>query len=120
MTTPKTDRDLLEMAAKAAGIDGRYFEGVTSIHTGIYRDGLDCYWNPIISDSEALRLAVKLHIGIRSHGPTHWHQPNTSVALYEIGEDVGGRIQVQHGDDPSHATRRAIVRAAAEIGRAMP
>ena len=77
-------------------------------------------FSPLSDDGDALRLAVKLHIGIRSHGPTHWQQPNTSVALYEIGEDVGGRIQVRHGDDPSHATRRAIVKAAAAIGRAMP
>lgn len=73
-----------------------------------------------LGQRQALRLAVKLHIGIRSHGPTHWQQPNTSVALYEIGEDGGGRIQVRHGDDPSHATRRAIVRAAAAIGEQMP
>ena len=110
MTTPKTDRELLELAAKAA--DYQYAK-----HGGyIVVDGIPGNWNPLTDDGDALRLAVKLHIGIRSHGPTHWQQPNTSVALYEIGEDVGGRIQVRHGDDPSHATRRAIVKAAASIG----
>lgn len=109
MTTPQTDRKLLELAAKAAGIDGRYFEGVTSTHTGIYRNGLDYYWNPLISDSEALRLAVKLKIRI---GFRPCAYADTPAGLRFFG--------AHDGDDQFSRTRLAIVRAAAEIGQAMP
>lgn len=115
----KTDRELLELAARAAGIVGVWHERGQCIHvTGC--EGLsDMWWRPLEDDGDALRLAVKLNIGIRSHGPTHWQQPNTSVALYEVGEFGGGRVTIQHGADPSAATRRAIVRAAAAIGESM-
>ncbi|MDG9927462.1 MULTISPECIES: hypothetical protein [unclassified Pseudomonas] len=110
-----TDRELLELAAKAAGVEGQYFESENGIHihTGIYRPGLDYYWNPLISDSEALRLAVNLQFDLSlGHG-------GASVKI------CGRRILAEElchpdsGEDLACA-RRAIVRAAAEIGRAMP
>ena len=96
-----TDHELLEMAAKASGFA---YSGAA---------------NPLIDDALALRLAVKLYIGVRPHGPDHWHQPNVAVALWGFG-DKSGRVTVEHGDDPQRAARRAIVRAAAEVGKAMP
>jgi hypothetical protein len=81
--------------------------------------GIDtAIWNPLTNDGDALRLAVKLSIGVRSHGADHWHNPSSSVALYDLGESAG-RVEVEHGDDPSFSTRRAIVRAAAQIGELM-
>ena len=96
-----TDRELLEMAAKAA----RY---QYAKHGGyIVVDGIPGNWNPLSDDGDALRLAVKLEIdlwfgcgGLSAHG----------LAM-DIGED--------YGRDPYAATRRAIVRAAAAIGKAM-
>lgn len=76
-------------------------------------------WNPLADDGDALRLAVKLYIGVRSHGPDHWQQPNVAVALWDFG-DKSGRVTVEHGDDPQRATRRAITRAAAAVWEAMP
>lgn len=63
-------------------------------------------WNPLTDDGDALRLAVKLNIQI------------------ELNFDESGCVYANHfGEsltpDPCAATRRAIVRAAAEIGRAM-
>lgn len=107
------DRELLELAARAAGIDPVLAEPIN------FSTGVEYYWNPRDDDGDALRLAVKLNIGIRSHGPDHWQQPSTSVALYDVGEHGGGRVTVEHGADPEFATRRAIVRAAAEIGKSM-
>ena len=105
-----TDHELLEMAAKAAGIaDGDVFYDMDS----------DKEWNPLTDDGDALRLAVKLYIGVRPHGPDHWHQPNVAVALWGFG-DKSGRVTVEHGEDPQRAARRAIVSAAAAIGGAMP
>ena len=104
------DRELLEMAAKAADIaDGDVFYDMDN----------DNEWNPLIDDALALRLAVKLYIGVRPHGPDHWQQPNVAVALWYFG-DKSGRVTVEHGDDQQRAARRAIVRAAAAIGEAMP
>jgi len=100
------DRELLELAAKAAGIkqtcwieaDHEWFqaEGVG------YDDPYDCQqrWNPLTDDDLALRLAVKL--GLLSH-PLLQHYFAVEVLM--------------PGRDPYAATRRAIVRAAAEIGK---
>ena len=107
-----TDRELLELAANAAGYEYAKHGGYIVV------DGIPGNWNPLSDDGDALRLAVKLNIGVRSHGPDHWQQPNVAVALWGF-DDKSGRVTVEHGDDPQRATRRAIVRAAAEIGKAM-
>ena len=99
----------MELAAKADGhdfFDGESWEELAG-------------WNPLKDDGDALRLAVKLYIGVRPHGPDHWQQPNVAVALWDFG-DKSGRVTVEHGDDPQRATRRAITRAAAAIGEVMP
>ena len=96
-----TDRELLEMAAKAA----RY---QYAKHGGyIVVDGIPGNWNPLSDDGDALRLAVKLEIEL-------WFGNgglNASGMSMDIEED--------YGEDPAAATRRAIVRAAAAIGEAM-
>lgn len=92
-----TDRELLELAAKAAGI-----EHVTPMMVEWGK------WNPLDDDGDALRLAVRvfLTVGVE-HGFT------------EVLTLNGREITESHNDDALSATRRAIVRAAAEIGRAM-
>jgi hypothetical protein len=90
--------ELLELAAKAAGLS-------------FWQENS---WNPLDDDGDALRLAVKLNIDVFFHAS----RVESHVA--------GGRIppvraieREDYGDDPLAATRRAIVRAAAEIGRNM-
>jgi hypothetical protein len=106
------DPELLELAAKAAGIEGRYFDSDNPIHRGIYQARGE-YWNPLISDSEAFRLAVKLEIEVYQgddEGPC-------AFAGY-CGRTQRQRFVIEpHGDDACAATRRAIVRAAAELGK---
>jgi hypothetical protein len=108
-----TDREYLELAAKAAGIEGEWeehplFDGRDT--SGIYVVGHTFLWNPLTDDGDALRLAVKLRLPIRDG-------LNGTV---ETGNERSGRpIWELCGDDPLAATRRAIVRAAAEIGRSM-
>lgn len=111
-----TDRELLELAAKAVGIIES--KGPLGSDLGILIDitpptalSANCVvWNPLTNDGDALRLAVKLHIDIR-----HF--------MYERGymdclvDRIGKRAVEELGNDPFSATRRAIVRAAAEIGR---
>ena len=101
-----TDRELLEMAAKAAGFD--VMQGVTG--WCIRRDTMDS-WNPLADDGDALRLAVKLEMVV--------DVINRVVAGYlsDICVDIDPE---ERESNPLAATRRAIVRAAAEIGKAMP
>lgn len=92
-----TDRELLELAAKAG--------------KGIHLES-GPFWNPFIDDGEALRLAVKLGIDlVRLNLPT-----GVGISAYD-GKSPSAFEK--YTDDPCAATRRAIVRAAAEIGKQM-
>ncbi len=106
------DRELLELAAKAAGIT---FNGGTDEH-GAYEE---C-WNPLAYDGDALRLAVKLriHIGIVKAYPNANVYPETHMLKSYARTDIVAADCIHRGDEYT-ATRRAIVRAAAEIGKAM-
>jgi len=108
-----SDRELLELAAKAAGIEGKYFDSANPIHTGIYRAGHDYYWNPLISDSEALRLAVKLRLVIK---PGKHLGDGCTVESQQPGITSWTAFE----DDKAEQMRRAIVGVAAETGKAMP
>lgn len=96
-----TDRELLELAAKAAGIP------LTDLNIDIY--GANA-WNPLTDDGDALRLAVKLEMRVDCN--------DTHTTVYE-GVTSEQRFSEQSDNDPYAATRRAIVRAAAEIGKGM-
>lgn len=106
------DRELLELAAKAAGIDVKPikgFDGVERLHTGV-GSYMPLVWNPLTDDGDALRLATKLYLMIDIRDDDNH--------TYVLG-DYGLNADELHGDDAGAATRRAIVRAAAEIGNGM-
>ena len=109
-----TDRELLKLAAKAAGIE--YMRGVQP-HLN-YPDMLtlnttDRFWSPLNDDRDALRLAAKLRLDIC--------RPSKDSKIVCVWVDhLGDFIEEPEGKDVCAATRRAITRAAAEIGRAMP
>ena len=115
-----TDRKLLEDAAKAAGYElvwgDKYKLGddeidctdIPYIRSGQPDEG-DVHWNPLSDDGDALRLAVKLRMSVK----------NTEIRASVIAERAWVVTTEPHGTDPHAATRRAIVRAAAEIGKAM-
>lgn len=98
-----TDKELLELAAKAAGIKGAFFD---------YRDKFGLVlengktWNPLTDDGDALRLAVKLDLLILNR--------DDLADAYSLEYSEGGLM----GDDCANY-RRAIVRAAAEIGKSL-
>jgi hypothetical protein len=111
-----TDRGLLELAAKAAG----YGEVWTldsdpdTFYIGPrYTGGAPKYrvWNPRDDDGDALRLAVKLGLTIQ-----HLTANEEVVVSSYSGSSEAYEFYLS---DPCAATRRAIVRAAAEIGRNM-
>ena len=103
-----TDRELLELAAKAAG-----YEYLWNIDSLLIK-GSSGRWNPLTDDGDALRLAVKLGIEIIPD-----LQVNEVLTAFMVGS-YGYNTAEEIGTDPLAATRRAIVRAAAEIGRQMP
>lgn len=105
-----TDRELLELAAKVAGILTPSWYGNAS-----YIDGMLSRWNPLEDDGDALRLAavLRLHILHNDQGePVLW----VSAVLNKRG--IHGVVEFQDEEQRDAATRRAIVRAAAEIGAA--
>lgn len=106
------DKELLELAAKAAGVEATGY----CVKLGIqYVNGSDDspftdYWNPLTDDGDALRLAVLLELNIDICSDC------TCVAGWpDLLED----LEELHGHDRYASTRRAIVRAAAEIGKEM-
>lgn len=102
-----TDRELLELAAKAAGYDYNPRNGV------IVADGIPGNWNPLTDDGDALRLANALGISI-IHTYCLDDAPVVKVGYYSEHENLEERPAFP---DQNKETRRAIVRAAAEIGK---
>ena len=105
------NRELLELSAKAAGINLEG-EGHPDEWQAIYYKGKTYHsWDPLADGADALWLANKLRMTIE-------HHPRWPYVAAFSGEDVG-RIKTEepYGEDVDAATRRAIVRAAAEIGR---
>lgn len=101
------DRELLERAARAAGLTihakhqaARDACGAGDV--GLWISEESTCWNPLTDDGDALRLAVKLGLY------------DLDDLLFQFGTDP----LIDTGIDPYAATRRAIVRAAAAIGSA--
>jgi hypothetical protein len=111
-----TDKELLEYAAKAVG--GELSEGTSRRRTGetwddwewagpmgITVDGLT--GNPLTDDGEAFRLMVKLRLLVNVEEGVTFTTDGTKE----------NDLREPHSSDSYAATRRAIVRAAAEIGK---
>ena len=107
-----SDRELLELAARVYGAEMNFTDNGTP---WFWCEGLEHPWNPLTDDGDALRLAMTLGL---------------VVDTYNMRAISGSRLRAGHNDwvygdpeeeyDEDTATRRAIVRAAAEIGRSMP
>lgn len=119
-----TDREMLELAAKAIGCDGAKFEDGEWLElrygykVAMWHHDLHDYWNPLESDADALRLAVKVGLDIlRTERDVEAIAGLPPYAPMERDVPVPSGISLL-GDDPYAATRRAIVRAVAEIAKA--
>ncbi|RSZ60010.1 hypothetical protein HF313_14950 [Massilia atriviolacea] len=103
----RTDRELLELAAKAAQIalwpHGDAWRDM-AIGTGLLLANGGWIWNPLLHDGDSLRLAVA-----------------RSLTLYINHDDIDvvdnetcfTETWAEHNGDKGAATRRAITRAAA-------
>lgn len=99
------DRELLELAAKAAGwtFPPKPEKGAIAA----------AQWNPLVNNSDAFHLLVKIQL-ICGQNP---YSGGTEMVFARKAGFLPHFELIN--DDPYAATRRAIVRAAAEIGRAM-
>ena len=109
-----TDLELMKRAAKAAGMVVHRGSGWQSdkLFMPTVGDGTvtGVQWDPLDDDGDALRLAVKCNISI--------------IRLDDgkadaVWNDAQNSLHIESSTDDYAATRRAIVRAAAEIGRGM-
>lgn len=108
----ETDRELLTWAAKAAGLPHKWIPMLGKM-LHIIDGGNSDTWNPLDNDGDAFRLAVGLRLEIEFG--------SNFVNVGKSGSNKEWHLaREEFGDDPLAATRRAIVRAAAEIGMQMP
>lgn len=103
------DRELLELAAKAAELPECGWMGPAFMYV---KNNTFTDWNPLDDDGDALRLAVKLEIAINPFA-------GKTVVAHDESKRLAHEKWDCHDDDPYAATRRAIVRVAAEIGKSM-
>ena len=112
-----TDRKLLEYAAKAAGYNmAKVLDGYP-----MYMEGYGI-WNPLADDGDALRLMVRLRLHARQFPIVDdgMDAPLGMVEVWRVDDDDPLHVEfLRSGHDRLVVTRRAIVRAAAEIGRRM-
>lgn len=107
------DNELTALAAKAADIPVEWIEEIgwfARKDAEAFEDGPK-WFRPLMDDGDALRLAVKLKLqvltGQGSRGHITWVRAPDEL-------DIEGPSE-HHDADPYAATRRAIVRVAAEI-----
>lgn len=109
-----TDKELLELAAKALGFRAHFnIVDACQLWTHELDSKYISFWNPLLDDGDALRLCVKLGLDLY---PSDESRPAAYASCF-----IGTRqlfATEQHNNDSYAATRRAIVRAAAEIGKA--
>lgn len=122
-----TDKELLELAAKAAGIkydaEKSTIREIAKVWLGLWlsydREPNEFdrrYWNPLTDYGDAFRLQVKLQMEIyRECLDFDGNQMSVSAAAKQLICEE----EFCNNEDPCAATRRAIVRVAAEIGKGM-
>jgi len=117
-----TDRELLELAAKAIGLRHIQYTNDYDGSMGLMQcdeHGRHTYtWNPLLDDGDALRLAVKLGMTISLIPP--YEKDSYCSVVADWSDETGyprTSIRIKHGGDPLAATRRAITRAAAELAK---
>jgi hypothetical protein len=114
-----TDRELIERAARAAGYadltewsdkitdhDSPHY-GMPALHPSGFGQQT-ASWNPLEDDADAFRLMVDCGLTVCTDG-------SGTVSAADLSAKDGVFITQPIGADKKSATRRAIVRAAAEM-----
>lgn len=118
-----TDRELLELAAKAIGYTVDSWDTTRRQEVAVMNDGT--HWQPLHAnwitdcDGDALRLVIKLKLPLDFATRYYFiEEPMTKCSEYHTDDGAAPFIE-RHKNDAYAATRRAIVRAAAEVGRSI-
>lgn len=110
-----TDRELLVLAAKAAGIAVNEHIGMRHDYFADANTGKE--WNPLTDDGDGARLEAALGMSVNWYGAMVLVGPN--VRGIKMGSQFPEYFE-KHGGDKQAARRRAGLRAAASIGESMP
>ena len=122
-----SDRELLELAAKAAGYTTNHpwnAERLTMnppVDALVVQDAnglVHTAWDPLDDSGAAMNLAVDLDLAIVPYPIYNKQKHSVLVQKKNLDESRFEKMEL-HGDDPRAATRRAIVRAAASIGASL-
>lgn len=116
-----TDKEMLELAAKAAGINVVCFDAERNAMKT--KGGSPSRWNPLEKCDNAFRLAVTLGLSVEPY-PIYQAEKHHVIVKQRRQSDMireanPTEVLEPYGDDQFAATRRAITRAAAEIGKMM-
>jgi len=112
------DRELLEAAARAAGIEiGDYLDPIDRKYSGALGIWIQAgygemgrWWNPLQNGDHAFQLVVKLGLSVEVDNGDH---------VTRVLNCLGGELsrELHHEGGQMCSTYRAIVRAASSIGR---
>lgn len=111
----KTDRELLELAARASGTSIHFAPDGTPHLAEMEGNASLRYWqpwNPLTDDGDALRLATRLDIQI-------FPSDRPGFATCDVHRSYVYATE-PHGTDRYAAVRRSIVRAAAQLADRNP
>lgn len=107
------DRELLEKAAKAVGIG---ISGFSVSAFGVMVERSDGgWWDPLDDDGDALRLAAYLRIEV-----IPGKHAGDGCSVNSRRHEIPGITVFRDSKDMAEQMRRAILMAAAEIGKSMP
>ena len=117
-----TDRELLELAAKAAGIEGSQCDWKTALRVIRERGVAPVLWNPLADDGDSRRLQVALTIDLRfgvsdNFGP--YVHARSEVRRDDFIDFHECYQWVSLHPDANAAVRRAVLEVAAAIGQSM-
>ncbi|EKJ7937723.1 hypothetical protein AB9A01_09725 [Pseudomonas aeruginosa] len=107
------DRELLELAARAAGLRSHWFFGEgEGLQVSRKNEGHRFNWNPLTDDGDALRLAVTRGLVVT---------PDRENQRTLVSNSAGHEYCAIYWDKLGEmaATRLAITEAAAEIGKSI-
>ena len=110
------DREMLEMAAKAAGILGAFSYFSDAIGWRFFRSDTGASWSPHSNDRDCARLEAALGISV------NWLNLGVRCSKeFDVSPDIVARVPyLEHGGDKQATRRHCVLLVAAAIGRAMP
>jgi hypothetical protein len=109
-----TDRELLEAAARAAGIKLHVWGKKGAENFADMSDPSNHrLWNPLRDRADAFDLQLRLHMGVQVNGDDHPQEPNRTIVSITMPDGTPHRLVYTHVAGAEADTMRAIVRAAA-------